>query len=75
MTEPQFQRLMDEALVKCRILPTATMEQIAVMCAMFSSEAVEVYARIECVNGKPVAYLARKPVQEIVPAFLRRQAS
>jgi hypothetical protein len=75
VTEPQFQRLMDDAFQKFRILPNTTMEQIAVMCAMFSSEAVEVYARVECVNGKPVAYLARKSVGEAVPAFLRRQAS
>lgn len=75
MSEEKFQRLMDEALVKCRILPNTTMEQIAEMCAMFSTNAVEVYARIETVNGKPVAYLTRKSSQEEVPDFLRRQAS
>jgi hypothetical protein len=75
MSEQQFQQLMDSALSKCRILPHTTMEQIAVMCAMFSTPAVEVYARIEVVNGKPVAYLARASANEALPSFLRRQAS
>jgi hypothetical protein len=75
MSEEQFQKLMDLKLAECRILPTTSVNQIAHLCALFSTPAVEVHARIEFVNGKPVAYLTRTRRDESVPSFLKRQAS
>jgi len=42
------------------LLPTLTGEQIAAMCARYSSAEVEVYAVVESINGHPVVHLARK---------------
>jgi len=58
------------------ILPTTRMQDIAKLCAWLSCDKFEVFARIECVNGKPRAYLVRQPhsAAEFIPSFLRRQA-
>jgi len=44
-----------------RIGPWYTVTQIAQMCRELSTETVEVYARIEAIEGTPVAYFVRSP--------------
>lgn len=67
---------MSDPIERLQILPTTTVEQIAEMCRAFSDDAAEVICRVESVNGKPVAFLVRESRSEqIIPTFLRRQAS
>lgn len=75
MTNAEVLQCVDDGLSKLRITPHTTMEQIAQICAAFTTPLVEVHARVEFVSGKPVAYFVRTPTQETLPAFLRRQAS
>ncbi len=65
---------MSDPLTRLQILPNSTVEQIAEMCRAFSDNDSEVMCRIECVGGKPVAFLMREPRAAQIPNFLRRQA-
>jgi hypothetical protein len=59
-------------LRKIPIVSTMTVEQIATMCLRLSSHEHEVFARIEHVNGRPVAYLIAEKASRQIPEFLRR---
>lgn len=69
-----FDQAVDATMRAIAIGPDNTVEGIARLCAWFSTAEREVYARIECVDGKPVAYLVRGDDKHFPPAFLRRQA-
>lgn len=59
-------------LSKIVIGPYMTVETVADMCKLFSTENVEVSARIEFVNDKPVAYLISVDRSELPPNHLRK---
>jgi hypothetical protein len=64
-----------EATIRAVVIsPHSTVADIVRLCNWFSTREREVYARIECADGKPVAYLVRGYQQDFLPAFLRRQA-
>ena len=58
-------------LPRVDILPTATCFSIAAMCLRHSTDTHECHARIEWVNGKPVATLVSVPRDQLPPNFLR----
>lgn len=64
----------DGVIPTLRIGPDDTIADIARICAWFSTPEREVFARIECVDGKPVGYFVRGEHRDFLPAFLRRQA-
>lgn len=69
-----FEAMVDDMVSKIALGPHMTVEGISRLCAWFSTPGREVFARIECVNGKPVAYLVRGTSEDFLPAFLRKQA-
>lgn len=70
----QFEAAVDETVRDLQVHPSTTLADIARMCAWFSTREREVFARIECVNGKPVIYFVRGTHDDFIPDFLRRQA-
>lgn len=71
---PAFDIAVDNLTQTLRIGPDDTVADIARICAWFSTPEREVFARIECVDGKPVGYFVRGESRDFLPAFLRRQA-
>ena len=69
-----FDKAVDDLVTKITIGPHMTVDGISRLCAWFSTPGREVFARIECVGGKPVAYLVRGTHEDFPPAFLRKQA-
>ena len=69
-----FEVAVDQTVHSLAFGPRTTVQAIARICAWLSTSEREVYARIECVNGKPVAYLVRGDDKHFLPSFLRRQA-
>ncbi|HEY1898621.1 MAG TPA: hypothetical protein VGG49_02400 [Steroidobacteraceae bacterium] len=70
----EIEPALDQLTHGVRLLPSFTVEQIASLCQHLSTPEREVYARIESVQGKPVAYLVRGAPSDSIPPFLRRQA-
>ena len=64
----------DDIIHKLRIMPHFTVERLAHLCSVWSTDDTEVYVRIESINGRPVAYFVRAPRAEFVPHYIRRQA-
>jgi len=64
----------DAVLRTLIIAPQATVAEVAQLCAMFSTQEYEVFARIEHVNGRPVAYLVREHRDNLPPPFLRHSS-
>lgn len=60
-----------EPFESLRFGPRSTVAQIAAQCARHSTPERPIVARIECINGQPVAYLCRDEAG-FVPDFLRR---
>lgn len=60
-------------LSKIAIAPNMTVDQISHICGALSTDKVEVSARIEWRNGKPIGYLHATPRDELPPDFLRRE--
>lgn len=72
MSESDFQALMDKKLAECRIPTSMSIEQLAVMCQMFTTSVCEVTARVQMVNGSPVAFFVREVQPAAIPQYLRR---
>lgn len=70
----RFEEAVDQTVRGIKIGPESTMADIARICAWFSTPEREVFARIECVNGRPIAYFVRGRHEDFLPGFLRRQA-
>jgi hypothetical protein len=69
----RFDSAVDETVHSIQVAPENTITDIARLCVWFSTPQREVFARIECVRGKPVAYFVRGTHKDFLPAFLRRQ--
>lgn len=69
-----FEVAIDQTVHSLAFGPHTTVQAIGRICAWLSTPEREVYARIECVNGKPIAYLVRGDDKRFLPSLLRRQA-
>ena len=73
MTAEDRELLLDEQARAVRFGPWVSVMDIAQRCREFSTAARECQARVEFVNGRPVAYLVRVPREQLPPDFLRHQ--
>jgi hypothetical protein len=69
-----FEVAIDQTVHSLAFGPRTTVQAIARICAWLSTPEREVYARIEHVDGKPVAYLVRGNDKHFLPTFPGRQA-
>lgn len=72
MTEETFNAIMDKKLAEFRLMANMSVDQIARLCELFSTPVCEVHAHIECVDGKPSAFLVRTVRAEAIPKYLKR---
>lgn len=72
MSESEFNALMDRKLAECQIRSAMSVEQIAMLCQMFSTSVCTVSARIEMVDGKVSAFFVREVAADAIPKYLKR---